>query len=221
MWWGGIVSIVKGDDIPNKPYALFDRKGGELLEAYYFHNKIAVYDYYSKGYNAFITKDGKKTNEARIGDLDFEAMFKKHNEETGKYYDEIISICGGIPKVPRTWKSLTEQVDKGEITIKQAREIYHDQPDVKNFDEKDNGVFRGFGFLLEDFTCTREEYIKKNPPSLCYGLVCNSEYHSKGDMGWWGLSNDKLSKAEWSEKFWELVKNTDPDETITMLDCHI
>ena len=40
-------------------------------------------------------------------------------------------------------------------------------------------------------------------------------------MGWFGMSNDKMTQDEWNKQFWEMIKSLDLETQLTLLDCHI
>lgn len=54
-----------------------------------------------------------------------------------------------------------------------------------------------------------------------YATVMNGKWLARGDMGWFGLSDEKLSEDEWAKKFRELLSSLDPNTRITVVDCHI
>lgn len=54
-----------------------------------------------------------------------------------------------------------------------------------------------------------------------YALVTrDGEWHTQGEMGWFGISNDKMTDDEWKMCVLELLR-ADPEATVTVVDCHV
>ena len=69
---------------------------------------------------------------------------------------------------------------------------------------------------------TREEYMEsRNELVAPFAFLHEGEWVEKGDMGWWGISEDKYSDEEWAKKFQEFVQSLDPETELTIVDCHI
>lgn len=69
---------------------------------------------------------------------------------------------------------------------------------------------------------TIEEYIKGGDCLVApYAFLHEGEWVGKGEMGWWGLSDDEYSDEEWAKKFQEFIKSLDPESEVTIVDCHI
>ncbi|MBS1722540.1 MAG: hypothetical protein JSS66_05975 [Armatimonadetes bacterium] len=52
----------------------------------------------------------------------------------------------------------------------------------------------------------------------------DGEWHEKGQMGWWGMSNDKVAQTDWQETWRKaLLDHTTPfdDFSVIVIDCHI
>jgi hypothetical protein len=54
-----------------------------------------------------------------------------------------------------------------------------------------------------------------------YAVLHDGTWHARGDMDWFGISNDIMTYAEWDKEFSELVDSLDPDDEVTVVDCHI
>ncbi|PFH12773.1 hypothetical protein BX604_7588 [Burkholderia sp. JKS000303] len=44
---------------------------------------------------------------------------------------------------------------------------------------------------------------------------------SHGDMGWFGISNDKMSKSSWAEQVAKLYESLPEETLLTVVDYHI
>jgi len=58
-------------------------------------------------------------------------------------------------------------------------------------------------------------------PMTCWGFVRDGEWFEKGEMGWWGMSNDEFSEEQWHSKCSDMFGEMDPEKWIAMIDCHI
>ena len=54
-----------------------------------------------------------------------------------------------------------------------------------------------------------------------YALLKDGVWYVKGEMGWWGMSNDKMSQGEWNAQVAKLLDELPDDTRITIVDCHI
>jgi len=100
---------------------------------------------------------------------------------------------------------------------KESRARYYDQ-EMKKKEEKPEYKPLFWDF---DHIPTREEYINKELSVAPYAFLHDGEWVERGEMGWWGISNDKFSAEEWDKKFEEFIKSLDPETEITIVDCHI
>ena len=71
-------------------------------------------------------------------------------------------------------------------------------------------------------TPTKEQYVNDTPIYTApFAVLHEGEWIEKGNMGWFGMSDDKYSDDEWGKKFQEFFKTLDPESEITIVDCHI
>jgi hypothetical protein len=54
-----------------------------------------------------------------------------------------------------------------------------------------------------------------------YGFILDGKWYAKGEMGWFGMSDDKCEKDVWDEYFWKKVKEIPGEYPVTVVDCHI
>lgn len=54
-------------------------------------------------------------------------------------------------------------------------------------------------------------------------ITSDGVWHSKGDIGWWAYSSETGEESRnWDLSFYDkFIKNSDPEITITIVDCHI
>ena len=61
----------------------------------------------------------------------------------------------------------------------------------------------------------------KDPVGHFYAIVTpDGEWHQKGKMGWWGMSDDKISDEDW-RAYIDSLLDTYHDATAIVVDCHV
>lgn len=65
------------------------------------------------------------------------------------------------------------------------------------------------------------EWIAAAPALTTYAVVKDGQWFERGKMGWWGVSTDEVSPAEWQDRYEEMLAGLRPDQWITIVDCHI
>lgn len=152
---------------------------------------------------------------AAKGNIDFEGMRQEDADKAGATWDKAHALIAG--RAFKTW----EQCRAEHAIIDTAREVYHAQDVVKEFRQSES-----FGWFTkpEDFTAvTREAHVAhaRAVAINTYAVLKDGEWYEKGEMGWWGLSNDKMTDTEWAVKVGELIDSLSDDTRITIVDCHI
>jgi hypothetical protein len=68
----------------------------------------------------------------------------------------------------------------------------------------------------------RTAYIEAcvNSIPFAYAMVKDGEWITKGRMGWWGMSDDDMTDAEWKKIVRKAIDDS-PDDYITVVDAHI
>lgn len=85
------------------------------------------------------------------------------------------------------------------------------------------------GLKLKDGSESNEAKIKDIDFSMLNSFVTyacvtpDGEWHSKGDMDWFGCSSETpVVAADWDMNFYNaFLKTADPEWTLTIVDCHI
>lgn len=54
-----------------------------------------------------------------------------------------------------------------------------------------------------------------------YAVVKDGEWYARGEMHWFGVSDDKMTCKEWSDKVKELIESLPDDTLISFYDLHI
>lgn len=177
-----------------------------------------------------LTKSGEKVNHCRIDELDFEGRIKELQDVAHKHYDAFESVAGVEPREWQTWREVCEA--NKEASREELRKIYTSQPFIAEFNENNEKlggktIFHPFGADVDQFRCTREEYVEKNSDSMpfqCHNMLIASEANTEhlgwygGEMGWFGISNQE---ENWSQIYQDLLRSQPKDHYITVIDCHI
>ena len=167
-----------------------------------------------------------KADQVRKKDIDFEGMFADAAAQAGEIYDLAMKIFGEAP-VNESWEAMRERLTALGKPIQDIREEYHAQPRCEalklHAKENKDSSFGMFGYSADNFLCTREEFIKRaqiNTVST-YAILKDGEWIEKGEMGWFGVSNDKITQDEWNDKFMKFLEELPDDTLLTVVDCHI
>lgn len=165
--------------------------------------------------------DEETADVVRKGDVDFDYMRDKAEVRAIKEIDIVLEAIKGTPE-PLSWDQVREKFSN---KIDESRNYYNSQPRIvafNNVTKKNSDIF-GWMASYEDYNFTREEYIKneRNRAITTYAIVKDSQWYSKGKMGWWGMSNDNFSQNEWNEKFNQMIDELPDDTILTLIDAHI
>lgn len=227
-WWADYMPCYNEDQIKDctekkQEYAII--KDNVLTEMCYFSNPNAKYDYYQEASARWdcdvILKDGSHVSEGRVGDIDIDAMVDCVRKNRADSYDK---VCKHI-KVPinhTPFKTFQSACQNKEMTREEALDKYNSQPVVKKF--RVYGQKSGwFNINPDDFLCTRDEYIN-NAALPFFSVNILGEWSERGSVGWWAIVSDEKNPTAWRDEVYNKLKDAienHPDETFTLIDCHI
>lgn len=151
-----------------------------------------------------------------IGDIDIEGMVKDAKEKANETYDEIEKLLKGRP-FP-VWKDILQK--HGQENIDAAREEYHNNEVVKDFNE---ARFFIWGDFHDEYGQSRQEYLQKCTKRVMvpFAVLKDGDWYEKGKMGWWATVSNAMEEDEWNEHFQELIADLPADTLLTAVDCHI
>lgn len=92
----------------------------------------------------------------------------------------------------------------------------------KFWDSNPQGINRLFSGITEKDT--RESYVSRESNFSTYAVITpDGEWHSKGEMGWFGISSESEDEANsWTHSFYDkFIKDSDPELELVIVDCHI
>jgi len=226
---GKDIPVIKSGETPDDEWHNWVEidENGVVVDYFYHTNENAKWDWYVVGgrwSNMLLTKDGDNVDSCTIGDLDFEAERKKLEDRANGVYDSFEKCLGTLE---RNWKQWKEVLNDPQFkTIEERRDFYNNQAQLKQIRENDKeGIFGVFGYNLDDFLTSREEFVKANSnnPFGTYALLDATEdgigkwYGS--EMGYWGMSIRE--EEDWNTKNQKLLASFPDDYYITIVDCHI
>lgn len=162
--------------------------------------------------------------------IDFDAIRKEKEDNARERYRKIASLFENneIPRIEYTFNGLREKYP--DMSAEERREMYGSQPGVQVWEDalnkdKNKKEERIIDFYpnIEDYQCTEDEFAKSAGDNsfVTYALVKDGEWYQRGRMGWFGISSDEMEGDKWSEFVRKTLEETDDDELITIVDCHI
>lgn len=153
-----------------------------------------------------------------VGDVDFDSMRAEARKSAEEHYDKVMAVIGDLP-INKTWEEMIEGVtDKDKLD--KARDDYWAQERCVALKKAEIG---GWNISPDDYMMTREEYTQQAEDNVGvpYAFVKDGKWYQKGEMGWWGMSSDEMTQAEWNAKVQELYNELPKETMLTLVDCHI
>lgn len=159
-------------------------------------------------------------DQARVGDIDREAMKQKAIKGRIEWFEECETKSGlsredfitGIKQKKDAhdeWMKLNEKPRGGEYDKWLKSKGYHlaSKASKPNWDLPD---LQGMSF---------EDWAKSAPSLTSFALVKDGKWFARGEMGWWAVVRDE--NDDWDAEFQKLFASLDDDKWITFLDCHV
>src|SRR5690606_35842046 len=101
----------------------------------------------------------------------------------------------------------------------EGRKFYGEQPAVQALRKVFDNPFHS----IDDYLAPRDEFVQRarDGSTTTYALLVNGEWVARGEVGWFGVAHDQVSKEDWSRKVNEMLDELPDDTLITIVDCHI
>lgn len=158
------------------------------------------------------------SDRARKRAIDFPAMIAARRANAEESWAKLAEVTKGIEPPTESWDEVRERHDD----IGDARKEYHSHP------WHTAARKAGFWDAYDDFCMAEKDplaaYIARAEQMAVagfYAIVRDGEWIARGDMGWFGMSDDKVDEAEWRAKVAELIESLPDDAWLTTVDCHI
>ena len=68
---------------------------------------------------------------------------------------------------------------------------------------------------------SEEDFIAHRSHPAPFALVMDTDWFSRDDIGWWGVSLDADDPGEWERQFDKLIGSLPEETLITVADCHL
>lgn len=167
-----------------------------------------------KGLMGSCADDGPgRADHALKGAIDFDGMREEAGQRAAEAWDKASEAHGGQTWEP--WSSVGPRMSYGD----EARVFYREQPPVQALRRLFKNPFHNIDVYLKP----RDQFIReaRDQSTVLYAVVKDGQWISKGDMGWWGMSDDKVDQADWNAQVNSMLDALPEDTPITVVDCHI
>ena len=201
----------------------------------YWMNPNAKWDWYELGgrWTGFFTlKEGRvgslgspglmtppaevgTADQAKNGDIDWEAMREEAGVEGGKHWDKFWNVARNL--APVSWRGMLK---KHEGNIDVARKEYHNHPSVRALNSAN--IYPGED-AWEKYGNDRQAYVEKckKRAFATFAVVKDGIWHEQGEMLMFGIVENEKNEDMWIIEWDELVGTTPDDTLFTIVDCHI
>jgi hypothetical protein len=178
---------------------------------------------WEEGQKVKVVIEQLKQDSALKGHIDFDYIKNTAQLTAEEEYDFVYTNVISKEEKGRTLNDI--YTDTTIENHDEKRKLYNNQPIVKLFEEvcKDSDLISTFYENVEDFYISRDAYVtnKVNSAIPTYAVVIDGEWYERGKMGWWGISDDKMTQDEWNCEFMKLLESVDDNTLLTVVDCHI
>lgn len=132
-------------------------------------------------------------------------------EVGGRYSDYLINKCGV--------EGNSFQVKDIDFEAMQARNVVS-AGESWEAAQKENEAFRNFIYGITP-GMTKEQYIASRTNVSAFAFLMGDKWVERGEMGWFGIVTDEKESSDWETQMTAFIKALDPEETLTVVDCHI
>jgi hypothetical protein len=225
---------VDRDDAHKYGYALVDAEG-KLIKAINRTNPNKTWDWWvvggrwsgflklkpgatgalgRKGLMGSCANDGPgHADVATKATIDFDGMRDDAGLQAGAKWDKAAAAHQGQTWEP--WSSVGPRTGYSD----DGRKFYREQPAVAAMLKAFDNPLRG----VDQYLTPRDQFVQqaRDAAVSSYAVVKDGQWYAKGKMGWFGMSDDKVSQEYWNRKVGELLDGLPDDTVITVVDCHI
>lgn len=131
----------------------------------------------------------------------------------GRWSNDLITKSG-----QRVDQAAKKNIDFEEIDIDRALAAKQSWEKFISEEKDINDNFARYLYGVKDGD-NEEKYVVRESSFRTYAVVKDGKWYAKGDMGWFGCSDNE--KDNWNEIFDDLIRSADDDSIFTIVDCHI
>ena len=160
--------------------------------------------------------ESNRADQLKVEDLDLKRAMAEAELQARVAFDKWRTVYELHGK-PDSWNTCYNQHKPDHDA---ARKAYNSQPAIEAY-KKHVGFF--FDCPVDTIGFDEEAYVSRQrlQSIVPYAFVKDGKWVAKGDMGWWGMSNDHESQDDWNAKFYEMLNSLPPETQLTAVDCHI
>jgi hypothetical protein len=158
-------------------------------------------------------------NSARWADVMIDTMRECAASQAVVEYDDFERVMRGR-EMPPTWSNV---VDACNGDIEKARAEYNANETTMYLRKLYEDKLGPFTDPAEHFAGGKEDYVQRarDTAFLTHAIFKDGVWIECGEMGWWGVVRDEKDPKSWSQTFQEILATIQPDEHVTIVDCHI
>lgn len=130
------------------------------------------------------------------------------NQSWESWDDTLTRYCGPEDKRDRS-------------KIDTARTEYNNQPAIEMLKASRKDAY---SWQIDDeLALDLDKFLEISRLRACshYAFVRDGQWTERGRMGWWGMSTDEVSAAQWLRMFNTMLDAIPDDTLLTVVDCHI
>jgi hypothetical protein len=148
-------------------------------------------------------------------DIDFAAMRMTARQEAAERYDRFHAVLANYLNT-RSFNEISSL-----LGVDEARATYRGQPGVKALEEAGFSPF--FRDVIEEYGIPREQYLERaaNRAISAYAFIKDGEWVGRGEMGWFGISEDNMDEDAWLSRFNDMLDSLPEDTLLSLYDCHV
>ena len=150
--------------------------------------------------------------------FDFDLLRGEAHAKAVSHYEEVTAPAAGLTPPIETWDDVLARVEKAGGNVQDAREEYNSHPWRKALTKK---LF--FQYTADNYMQGRDAFVRNYIARSIfpYAFVKDGLWAQRGNMGWFGMSTDETTEAEWAECVTAMLNNLSEGTQITVVDCHI
>lgn len=162
-------------------------------------------------------REERRADQARKGDVDFDAIRDEAAERAAETYDRVHAVIAG--RAIRPWEEVREAYP-GDLEA--ARKAYREQPAIRDLNADGDlmwEIFEG----VERFLVSREAFLQRARIAAVqtFAVVKDGQWYERGRMGWFACVHDEKDPHAWDREFAALIDGLPDDTLLTVVDCHI
>lgn len=157
---------------------------------------------------------------ARLGDIDWDGMFKAAVDRAGKRWDAEMAEIAKRDKSEAEWRVQFSEMDAEIMSrFKRMCEHYRLSETWESYRLWSlNPLFSDVNFLD---TKDRASHVAKVSVPSTFAFLKDGQWGERGEMGWFGLVRDEKDCGAWEKEFEQMLETLPEDTMIWIVDCHI